>query len=119
MLSSDPIRENNALLSEDYLKFVSLVSDDKSVFDRTARAIREAQVDIRAYFLEHGDLEGLQVAGIGPSTRVKLVPILRNGIDAVLKMTSTPVDRPLDRAVFQKAARAAVEQHRNQIREGE
>ena len=119
MPSPQNIFEANVRLSQEYLQSASLTSVDIAVHQRAAQAIQNAPVDIAAYFAEHGTLEGLNVPGVGKTTRVRLLPILERGIDAVLKLHSTPVDRPLDKFAFQEEAQAAVKQRRNQIREEE
>jgi hypothetical protein len=119
MPSPQNIFEGNARLSEEYLQSVSLTTVDITAHQPLAKAIRNAPVDIAAYFAEHGTLEGLNAPGIGTNTRVRLLPILERGIEAVLKLHSKPVDLPLDKTSFQEEARAAVKQHRDQIREEE
>lgn len=119
MSSPQQVFEGNVSLSQEYLQSVSSTTRDIAAFERIARSIRNSPVDIRGYFAEHGNLDELRAPDIGKTTRVRLLPILTHGIDAVLKMNATPVDVPLDRAVFQAEARAAVNKHRNEIREGE
>ncbi len=119
MPSPNQAFEADVRLSQDYLRYVSPHARDTSLCERTARIIRNAPIDIPAYFAEHGNLDNLNVPGIGAATRVKLLPILIHGIEAVLRMNSIPVDLPLDKAVFQKEAQAAVRQHRDRIREEE
>jgi hypothetical protein len=75
----------NEQLSEEYRQFKALDRMiEPSIIHRSAQAIRNCPVDIRAYYAEHGSLDDLPARGIGAGIKTDLLLILDSGIDTAI-----------------------------------